>query len=401
MATINAKKALIAVSLATGFSLFGDTGLYTVLPTHTSDAGITLANVGILLSVNRFVRLGLNGPIGVLSDRIPRRRVFLPSVFIGALSTAIYALTTGFWPLFAGRLLWGLAWAGLWVSGNAIVLDVASDKDRGRWVGLYHFAFFLGAAAGSIFGGLLTYLLGYHSAMGIGASLTFLSFLVAWILLPETSQKRSLSYRFSASIPQRRPTNEKSDYIAATALLSINRVVVAGVLMATFGLFLKQQFGDTVLVMGREFGIATITGLSLGLSTLVAMVAAPMVGRLSDRFTNRWGVAAGGLSSGILGFGLLSIGSPVAIYLGLPLTLFSSGSNQGISTTIVGDSSEAKKRGSQLGIFFTLGDLGSALGPPIAYALFPHIGLPNVYLLCATLLSILFVLSSWLAYQRR
>ncbi len=33
----------------------------------------------------------------------------------------------------------------------------------------------------------------------------------------------------------------------------------------------------------------------------------------------------------------------------------------------------------------TAGDLGSAIGPPIAYALLPLVGLPGLYLFCAGL----------------
>jgi MFS family permease len=123
MGTISPKRVLIPLSLATGLSLLGDTSLYTVLPTHLVDAGVTLGTVGILLSANRFIRVLLNGPVGLLTDRWSRRSVFLPAIFMGALSTGIYALTVGFWPLLVGRLLWGLSWAGIWISGNAIVLE--------------------------------------------------------------------------------------------------------------------------------------------------------------------------------------------------------------------------------------------------------------------------------------
>jgi predicted MFS family arabinose efflux permease len=85
----------------------GDATLYTVLPTHTAEAGIALSSVGIILGINRAVRLFLNGPAGLVYDRWPRRRLFVPALFIGALSTAVYADTGGFWPILVGRLLWG------------------------------------------------------------------------------------------------------------------------------------------------------------------------------------------------------------------------------------------------------------------------------------------------------
>jgi len=104
----------------------GDATLYTVLPTHAADAGIVLVQVGILLSANRVVRLFLNGPMGLAYDRSRHRRLFISALFVGALSTVLYAATYGFWPLLVGRLLWGLAWSGIWVGGTTILLDVTT-----------------------------------------------------------------------------------------------------------------------------------------------------------------------------------------------------------------------------------------------------------------------------------
>jgi Na+/melibiose symporter-like transporter len=63
------QKILFALGLGTAFSLFGDTTMYAVLPTHTAEAGITLVMVGILLGVNRAVRLVFNGVAGWCYDR--------------------------------------------------------------------------------------------------------------------------------------------------------------------------------------------------------------------------------------------------------------------------------------------------------------------------------------------
>ena len=173
---------LLPVAIGTGLSLIGDSSLYAVLPTHVSDAGITLASVGIILSANRFVRLLLNGPAGLAYDRWPRRPLFVGALLLGAFSTALYAFRGGFWPLLAGRLLWGLSWSGIWVGGNAMIADICDRHTRGRWVGLYQTSFFLGTASGSILGGLLTDRLGYPLAMGIGASLTLAGALTALCL---------------------------------------------------------------------------------------------------------------------------------------------------------------------------------------------------------------------------
>ena len=55
---------------------------------------------------------------------------------------------------------------------------------------------------------------------------------------------------------------------------------------------------------------------------------------------------------------------------------------------LIGDHTRANRQGRVLGALYTVGDLGSAAGPPIAYALMPWIELEGVYLLCGGLFAI-------------
>jgi MFS family permease len=394
-ATISPWRVLVPVGLGTGLSLIGDSSLYTVLPTHAAEAGVTVASVGILLSANRFIRLALNGPAGLAYDRWPRRYLFVAALFIGAVSTAMYAFTQGFWPLLAGRLLWGLAWAGIWVGGNSIILDICQPHNRGRWIGVYQIAFYMGASGGAILGGLLTDWWGYYQAMAAGTGLTLAGAVVALFLLPETKPVRAfLPEAPAAETGQRASPN--AEFGSAVALLGVNRLVIAGILMSTFGLLLAERLGNSVTVAGYTVGVASLTGLGLGLTALISMAAAPLMGGLSDRASSRWQVAAGGLTPGVMGFGLLSLGSPAAIVVGLPLTAIASGCNQGLSTAIVGDFTREHRRGFNLGLLFTTGDLASAIGPLLAYALIPFLGLNRIYLLS----SAMFLAMLLLAWRR-
>ena len=387
-------RVLLPLGIGTCLSLLGDSSLYTVLPTHTVAAGVSVASVGILLSANRFIRLVLNGPMGMAYDRWPRRPLFVSALFIGACSTAIYGLTQGFWPLLLGRLLWGLAWAGIWVGGNTIVFDIVDDQNRGRWIGIYQFSFFLGASGGAMLGGVLTDLLGFHQTMIVNAVLTLLGAVVALIFLPETrSSKRNPSEVASSQKPFASTPREKAEYTSITALFSANRLVMAGILMSTLGIFLKNQFGDRFQIAGYSIGVATLTGMGLGLSTLIAMISAPLIGGISDRAGNRWRVAAGGLVPGVVGFSLMALGLPLTILAGVPLIATSSGSNQGLSTALTGDLGNSDMQSRRLGVLFTFGDFASAIGPPLAYAMMPIVGINTLYLASAGIFAIIFLVS--------
>ncbi len=134
----------------------------------------------------------------------------------------------------------------------------------------------------------------------------------------------------------------------------------------------------------------------MGLTTLIATASTPVAGRLSDRAANRWHVAARGLLPGVLGYAVLSTGAPIAIVGGLMLVSVTSGSNMNLSTALIGDLSRQGQYGRRLGALFTLGDLASALGPPLAFALIPWVGLQGVYWLAAGLFAVMWgVAKGW------
>jgi MFS family permease len=393
--TRSALRILLPVGIGTCLSLVGDASLYAVLPTHTDAAGVSVAVVGILLSANRIVRVVLNGPTGVAYGRYSRRRLFVLALFIGAFSTAIYGLSRGFWTLLAGRLLWGLAWAGIWIGGNTIVAELSHEGARGRWVGLYHGFFFLGASGGPFVGGLLTDGIGYHRAMGVAAGLTLAGAFIALTCLPEVERTGPVASDGVGGL-RRSILSLGPATAAAFALHGVNRLVVSGVLNSTLGLLLQEEVGAQIQIAGRSVGVATLTGSGIGLSTLMAMASAPVLGALSDRAANRWNIVARGLVPGVAGFTLLTLGVPWSILAGIPLTALASGSNQSLSTTLVGDLTKPGEQSKCLGMMFTVGDLASAVGPPLAYALIPLLGIRGGYVLSAGVLGAMFLVALWL-----
>jgi MFS family permease len=314
----------------------------------------------------------------------------VPALFVGALSTAIYALANGFWPLLIARMLWGLAWSGIWVGGATMILDVTTDRDRGRWAGLYQTWFFIGGAMGSSAGGLLTDWLGYANAMWIGAGVTALGGIVALVLLPETRDTR----RHVEGDPIERAVGAlraNRGLRLVASLQGMNRFVLSGLLGATLALLVQDRLAVLAL------GVATLTGFLSAGRTMLSMLAAPLAGAASDRLGGRWGVASWGVAAAALGMLLASWGVPAAIVVGVAIAAMARGGMQAMVTALIGDLVHHEQRGRAIGIVHTAGDLGSAIGPVIAYAILPWIGLRSIYLLGA----LLFVLQwGWIARFR-
>ena len=390
--SISPKRVLLPAGLGTTFSLLGDSALYTVLPTHTIEAGIELNQVGIILSINRFVRLLLNSVAGVAYDHSPRRRLFLASLLIGVISTVFYAVSQGFWSLFLGRILWGLAWSGIWVGGSTIILDITHYENRGRWTGYYQIWFYLGGVLGAVISGVATDWLGYTPMLWIAAALGMMGWLVSFIFLPETRHDQKEEF---SSQHRNNNTNYLSNptVLLAAFLHGSNRFASAGVLSATFALLVQDYIINTDVVLG----VATLTGLLSGFRMIVSMTASPLVGILSDRVGNRWMTILVMLLLCGVSMVLIVEESWLLFFMGIILASMTTGGLQTLTTAVVGDEVSSAQRGKAISILYTSGDLGSALGPIVAYALLPTIGLRGVYWICTGLFFIGMPITLWQA----
>ena len=359
-------------------ALLGDATLYIVLPTHTGDAGIALANVGLMLSANRLIRLALNGPAGVLVDRLPRRAILLPAMLIGATSTLLY-LPGGFWPMLLGRLMWGIAWVGIWIGGSAVALDLAVDANRGRIVGRLQMWFFIAVGVCSVSGGLLTDIFSYDGAFAVAAACGFVGFGLWALLLPETSEARSSDADPSpqASLPVTRWKLDRSALVAML-VLGLNWLAFISIVSAVLPLLLEDRAGEVVRIAGRPVAISTLTGMLVAANMVVSLFAAPLAGSLSDRARNRWGLVAVSLVVGQLALMLIAAGGLPFVIVATMLAAAASSVVQTQVYTLVGDAAGRDRRA--LGLLSTVSDAGAAAGPLLAYSvLLPMAGLDGAF----------------------
>ncbi len=384
--TPRAAFVLFPIGLATALSLMGDVTLYAVLPTRFADAGIALGAVGMILSINRLIRLITNNAVGWFFDRLPNRRlIFLGALALGVLTTTLYAITTGVEALIVARLLWGLAWSGIWVGGNALVLEAAPEAQRGHWVGIYQMWFFFGSATASFVGGVLTDAVGYRGALGIGASISALGAIVAFAaLLARRSQAPGFVPPHAARVSIWASLRAITPALwAAVAAQGVNRLAAAGIVSATLGLVVQASFGTGLQVGTWQIGIASLSGILLGARTLISVAGAPLAGKLSDRAGERWGLLTLTLILGALGTGIVPASNLGVLIAGTIVSALAYGGSQALSTALVGDLAGKHAYGKNLGLYNTAGDLGSAIGPLVAYALLSSVGLIVIYLGCA------------------
>jgi DHA1 family multidrug resistance protein-like MFS transporter len=366
------------LGIGTAFSLLGDSTMYTVLPLRAVEIGVPLASVGILLGVNRLVRIGSNTVAGHLYDRLPKRALFVLSLLIGALSTLLCALVHGFVPLLLARILWGLAWSGIAIGSADIILSVTERVERGKWMGIYEMWFIVGSATGSLLGGLETDLLGYRWAMGINAGIAFASIGVVYALLPETGQGRTAMHPHESRFLGRRWG--AGVYLAAAVQLA-SRLVYAGVLASLLSLLIDRKLSAFLVV----FGAATLTGGINVLRAGVSVASATGLGRISDRLKDRWLAVSMSLLLGLAGLLLVTRQAPPAVVGGLLLCSIPASSLTVLTRILVGDLVRREHAGRAVSVVQTAGDIGSAAGPPIAFLVVERLDFTPIFLASAGL----------------
>jgi MFS family permease len=378
-------RTLIPLGIGIAVSLLGDSTLYTVLPDPdiAAQAGLTLAMVGILLGINRIVRILFNSTAGILIDRLSRRGLMIGSLCLGALSTAVFAFGRGFNLLLIGRILWGAAWSGLWIGANTIVLDISTPDNRGRLSAQFQMWFFLGVGCTALTGGLFTDLFGFRGGMWISTALTG-SVVIFWLLyLPETRPSRDTH-----------PVNKQMTKpvafpwrlaISAAVPVFVGRFVFAGVMASTTILWLSEYLGRQLTTKWLVIPIASLTGGVVALRAGASVAGAPLAGFLSDRLRRRWLVLAGVLTMGALGVYFSGSASIIPALVGAMVAAIAGGGVNSLAPAITGDSVHETRHGRALGIIYTVGDFASAIGPPIALALVNVISIRSIYRYCSSL----------------
>ena len=225
--------------------------LYGVLPSHITEFGLTAGiGAGLILSVNRWIRLLSNSWAAAVYNRFGIRLPLLLSIGLAIGTTAAYSLFHGFWPLLIARIFWGICFSVQLISLHMVVLRESPDH-RGRLMGLYNAIFRSGSLVAVLVGGLLVDILGIDVAFLIVAAAMLACIPIVSLISEDEHHsvveqtKDRVNSRFSLW-PMILGTND-GDIVLKRKILSVNYTrfthtfAVSGLVTATLGLLLKER----------------------------------------------------------------------------------------------------------------------------------------------------------------
>ncbi|GAA0363052.1 MFS transporter [Bacillus horti] len=400
------KSRVIRIALLTALCIPGDLMLYIVLPLYWEDFGLTaIWQIGILLSINRLIRLPLTPLIGFLYRRIHLRTGIFIAVCLTLVTTLAYGFAQNFILLVCARALWGIAWSLLRLGGLLTVMTSSNDQNRGYLMGRYNGLWGLGGLVGMISGGVL---ISYVGPQGLSIGLTALAFCSFFLLrgMPAqyvteennpTARAHALSHSSTSDqIITTRWWRQRNVFFVLVSGLMMS-IIVFGIFLSTLTVLIDENI-STFLILGMVLTSTALSGLLQAIKWSWDPFLAPWIGKLSDNLFGRKKLIIFAFILGSLF--LLMVTFPLDLWMFI-LCIFAF---QLTSTMIVtlsdSTASDVATNSSKIGVMtsYTVAvDVGAAIGPLIAFFIIEQAGVQPLYWLAALIYGALALM--WTRYK--
>jgi MFS family permease len=239
---------------------------------------------------------GLGLPIAWLADRSNRVRIIAIALTIWSGFTALGGLAMSFWQLLGARIGVGIGEAGSSPPSHSIIADLYPPEKRASAMSIYSLGVGLGAAFGTIIGGVVATYYGWRVALYVIGLPGLLLAVTIWLVVPEP--KRGLSDAQIAMDEGSKPTFAEgfaslfSNRAALHLIVGFTLTSMIGYGLTAFGpSYMQRSFGFTKLDIALKVAPA---------GAVIVGVAAIASGRLADWLTRRYGLYAQSLMVAVL-----------------------------------------------------------------------------------------------------
>lgn len=341
--------------------MIGDTLLYAVLPLYHEEFGLSLAMVGVLLSLNRWIRLLANSGVAHLGERLGPHALMIAAAVGSALSTTIYGLVENPTAQILARILWGISYASLNLS--TLAYAVSDRANAGKRVGASRAAIGLVQAMSLVGGAWIVLELGARPVFLIYGAVTLIA-LGAAIVLPRLPPEPAAKKGFKLPVPHRL---EVWGFVMGFA--------GDGVFLLTLAFLMKDSITSVAAVMA--------TALLLALRWLVEVTTGPIGGWIGDRFGARR-IAIANAAVLVAGFVLIAADHEL---VGALMIVMTRGMFNTLIPVLVIERGHGTVLSSQAS-YSTWRDFGAAVGPLTAPWLFLNVAQTPLYAVLALALGI-------------
>ena len=337
-----------------------------VLPRFAENLGAAPELIGMIVAASTVTGVVFKLPSGALSDILGRRRVMLLGAVFFAVPPFLYPLVEDAGALLALRFVHGFATAIFSPVASAYVAGLG-EASRGARLGWFSSANDLGATAGPLIGGLILFATASFAASYLLVGLLGTLALLLAFLVPENKVRAGLA---QVSVAARAAELRDGLQEVLTTPAVVTAAAVEAAMYLGFGAFL-----GFLPLYARNAGLDDAQiAVILALQLVVALLAKPFAGNLSDRVGRKPVIVLGLLASAAalpLIFRATHFTEVLAIVplLGLGIAAVTPATN-----ALIADLVAARRLGTGMGVFGTIWDVGEAAGPILAGILIAQFG---------------------------
>ncbi|MFC1901889.1 MFS transporter [Chloroflexota bacterium] len=341
-------------------SVLGVSSISPVFPTIIRELGISPREIGLLITFFTLPGVFLAPVVGVLADRLGRKRILGPSLFLFALAGVACAFVRDFNLLLLLRVFQGIGAAALGSLSNTIIGDIYTGKRRAEAIGLNASILNIGTASYPTIGGALA-LLGWHYPFLLPIVALPIGIMVLTTLKsPEPQGYQGLKKYLSSSWNYLRNIRVLGLFAASI----ITFILLYGTILTYFTLLLAESFNASPFIIGLMF-----SGVSL-----TAAVISSQLGTINKKMSLGTIIR---LSFVVYGSALILMPLMPSLWLLLvPVVIFgvAHGLNiPGVYTALAGAAPQ-EHRAAFMSLNVTVLRLGQTLGPPLMALIYVGLG---------------------------
>jgi MFS family permease len=362
------------------FAIFSSTlSKSPVLPLFAVHLGATASQVGIIAAVSTLAGIAFSIPAGLLSDRFGRKTMLISAGVVFASAPAMYLFTTGIWQLATIRFYHGLATAIFMPVAMAYVSDL-HEESKGEKLGWFSTATLLGRFMAPLTGGALLGYLGSDSNLGFAV-------IYSVCLVGGTLALLVFAKMPSSASSLQAPKTWKHQREGLMQLVSSGPLLAIGMVEAAV-LFMYGTIEVFLPLYGLSHGIGAFAiGVCLAAQVITLAATKPIMGRLSDRH-GRSGQIVWGALLGVAAAACMAASANFVMLLALStLTGLSLSMVTSATSAAVADISRCELRGSAMGVFGTIMDVGHSAGPLVSGMVVSFFGFQAAFIGSAIILA--------------
>lgn len=319
---------------------------------------------------------------GFLTDRWGRRPLVIAGNLVRGVTCVFQFFSTNYWQFIVLEFL-GAIGVSMWATGSSIIMaDITERENRGRANAVRGISSRLGGISGPLVGALLAPVFGLRSLFMFNAITKIPIHLLMVFLIRETRPEETTQPRVAATSEQ---SNERLDLsvflspaviVVAVATLAHSMVGFQGIMGTLFPLHVEAEAGLKHSDVGAMMSLA-------GTATL--LISYPN-GMLVDRFGRKKSMAMGLLVLGLSGFLLAGVEDYQSVVIMILVYGIGEAMSMGASEVYAMDLAPTRGRGTFLGIWALLRNIGGILAPLTIGTVAQNYGLPLAFAIVATLL---------------